>query len=370
MSTNLKYLQYLQFCTQRYLNSISYCPQYPLQFASWFPNDLNIVQRDTYDLLWNKLRLQADSLGISAQAICSSSFLAILVRYFPQSQENMQKILHSFDIPEVFHMIFFSLLEIFENKSSDLSQLKISHLDSNTKFFQDLEQAKTRLLAYWCEKFGTRKLNSALSESVTVRPLNHIQLTLWQQFSSGYSIKSISDAMGLKPLAVLNGIIYTLESYCVGYLHPVLLHWKRFDIPIEIETRLYTIISQSHNNLKYIGLFRKELKDDIPYEDIRLVLLKYNVENGLQHMWRVNEGHFQTEDELDFQNPDDKERTVPYTPELNESEVLYAISQHDGLSITCLTKFFNSKWENIEPYTSRLISEKVVWKKGGLFCAS
>ena len=122
----------------------------------------------------------------------------------------------------------------------------------------------------------------ALRDSQPVRPLNHAQMRVWQQFESGDTIRSISDAMGLKPHVVLNYIIYALESYSPSPSHPIFLHWPRFSIPPELMERVSVAMTKVGGSLGRLDMVKERLDGGGALdEDLRIAMIRWKMERAL-----------------------------------------------------------------------------------------
>ena len=130
--------------------------------------------------------------------------------------------------------------------------------------------------------FRGATLDMVLRHSQPVRPLNHAQMRVWQQFESGDTVRSISDHMGLKPNVVLNYIIYALESYSPSPSHPVFIHWPRFSIPPELMERVSAAMIRVGGQLGRLDVVKERLEGGAALdEDLRIAMLRWKMERAL-----------------------------------------------------------------------------------------
>ena len=118
-------------------------------------------------------------------------------------------------------------------------------------------------------------------QSQPVRPLNHAQMRVWQQFESGDTVRSISDQMGLKPNVVMNYIIYALESYSPSPSHPIFIHWPRFSIPPELMERVSAAMLRVGGALGRMDMVKDRLDGAALDEDLRIAMIRWKMERAL-----------------------------------------------------------------------------------------
>ena len=120
--------------------------------------------------------------------------------------------------------------------------------------------------------------------SQPVRALNHAQMRVWQQFEGGDNVRSISDAMGLKPHVVLHYIIYALESYSPAPTHPVFIHWPRFSIPPELMERVSAAMVRVGGALGRMDVVKSGLAGGgggVLDEDVRIAMVRWKMERAV-----------------------------------------------------------------------------------------
>ena len=262
-------------------------------------------------------------------------------------------------------------------------------------------------------------MNSPI-QSRSVRPLNHLQLIIWGDFTAGASMRHISDDRGIKPSTVLSYLIYILDSYSPSPLHPILLYWDRFDVPSEVKATTYAAFHQLGGAMfDRLDIIKDRLANSVLYDDIRLCLIRYKIERAVAHMFSSYTIKDNAKDETNKNNQDGPEQhqlvtdaasakavsddttsaaiipafsdnvmlgqisslttvtnligpTVkpPFPPRLHPSEVLYYLTNHGAAQRQCIEHHFQVDFTQIEPIIQQLIEDKLVWKRGPLYSLS